>query len=1500
MKLTKRIIAILLAISLMAGMVFLTALAKGNQSEEVNGGAPVPIPFLEKAVIDTAIGQLPYCSEIASTALTPAINEILGIQAVTTAELMEELKKIEAQIEELQARLDTSTQAILFELYSEKLFGDFDEFMNQVRWDVAEIYGDIENNVGKTLTTKDGTDISELYRTFLTACMVDFDTEDHNLTYPIFKDLVARVNGRYEMHDRNVEMLHDVFEAICFNCKLVGEASVLAAPYINKVCDVINSAYAAFMTVLSAKCYLCAHNTDIQTAVSGNDDFKLKWEKVADLYTKEDLDDYEKLYDDMYLEYSEIFGEGGIVEEYNAMIERQWFDYIRNPKVEAGAMQIEYVPLARTLKTLQSADDYAFGIDWNETERDVDDMLEYAVNYTHDKTGAAITPDELDGLLNQITNNVHNVFLPEETNDLGIKQYTLFDLLKNYGFEMPDIPKGLNAYVLHDARYYFNSTGTQQGATEYDANMEISGCKCSNDVLYRYNSDGTRSPEAENIKYNWLKCYKYEGSKYMSDHNNKWTRYPNEIYYYFVPQPVELNTQLDFEKFIGSIVAGKNYRSCYVHLNTDVDISGNYSLLWPEDKYDKEFCGTFDALKDSETGECYKISGLNDTTPNCGGGLFRTLGSGAEIKNLIIENPTVKGTGSNSGHGALAGRITGLVKISNVTVEGGSVTGYDRVGGLIGECNAQATEEITNCKNGAKVTATNGDAGGFIGYISGSTLKITDCQNTADVSGPNTAGGIAGQTYIIGEVTGCTNSGNITSQNGWAGGILAWSKYGPVDLSNAVNSGNITALYEAGGIAGWLGNDYDDQQITGNNCTNSGSVTGRQAGGIVGHLDTDSLSHEFSGCKNMGAITANDNAGGIIGASEGGGNFKNCSNTGRIIAKTGSAGGIIGWNEDNAIDFSNSVNGDENAPNDPVIGRVDAGLHAGGIGGDLRDEDADPVYTGTNCKNYGEITSSNDGAAGGIFGLLYTDAPCYLSYCVNKGNVSADQRSSGGLVGASWSNSVNALYASNYGKIRSNINDASQICGWNENGIWYFAYFGDYGSVDKASHVHNDSKITFKAWTRSNSLPTTAGNYYLICDVILTDTYAIPMNTSEINLCLNGHVIKQSTEGERCIRVGSRATLNIHDCNGDNCTHEGYVDRNGLWHLGSGSGTAKTITGGLITGSTNSGAYIYAYGHLNMYGGTIAGNEAKYGGGVYNDGVFNMYGGEICYNLTSTNSGGGVFSNSAYTNMYGGTISHNTAGYCGGGVHITNDKAFNMYGGTVSDNKAEYGGGICVYSGTLNMSNGTVSNNTAPYGGGVYARSGSVVLGGSSVIDNNTNNNLYVKNGFLIDFGTGENAPTEDMKIGVTLGSGTGAFTKSCSNYSAYFTSDNSAYRVAYNGTGKYLELKSADSVADHTTHKAVLQKGTAPKLFTAGCKDYYKCSCGKYYEDEACTVEIKDLNSWKAKGGNGYVAPTIGEKCDECGVWHTNGLLGDIFCWMVKLIKLVVDFVHNIFKITI
>ena len=77
-------------------------------------------------------------------------------------------------------------------------------------------------------------------------------------------------------------------------------------------------------------------------------------------------------------------------------------------------------------------------------------------------------------------------------------------------------------------------------------------------------------------------------------------------------------------------------------------------------------------------------------------------------------------------------------------------------------------------------------------------------------------------------------------------------------------------------------------------------------------------------------------------------------------------------------------------------------------------------------------------------------------------------------------------------------------------------------------------------------------------------------------------------------------------------------------------------------------------------------------------------------------------------------------------------------------------------------------------------------------------------------------------------------------------------------------------------THKPVLVS-TPPTCTEQGVKDYYKCSCGKYFEDAEGLLLIADLEAWKeankldAKGhtedGNGWYSDETGhyKKCSDC-----------------------------------
>lgn len=243
-------------------------------------------------------------------------------------------------------------------------------------------------------------------------------------------------------------------------------------------------------------------------------------------------------------------------------------------------------------------------------------------------------------------------------------------------------------------------------------------------------------------------------------------------------------------------------------------------------------------------------------------------------------------------------------------------------------------------------------------------------------------------------------------------------------------------------------------------------------------------------------------------------------------------------------------------------------------------------------------------------------------------------------------------------------------------------------------HTHNNST----AWTAADSLPGTAGSYYLTQSV--SSDWTVP--TGEVNLCLNGQTISGK------ITVGSGATLTLTDCTGT-----GKLQ-------GSRSGSGVSINGGTF----------------NLYGGTITGFVNGVEIGSHNDiktgSSFTMYGGAITGNKADSSGGGGVFligtTNSVVTapsfTMHGGTISNNTAGASdggGGGVYVGVKCSFTMDGGTITGNTATAGNGGGIYihfnAGKVSISGGTITGNKATatgntsygHGGGIYSERGVTV-----------------------------------------------------------------------------------------------------------------------------------------------------------------------------------------------
>ncbi|MDY3872563.1 MAG: hypothetical protein SOZ30_05255 [Roseburia lenta] len=289
---------------------------------------------------------------------------------------------------------------------------------------------------------------------------------------------------------------------------------------------------------------------------------------------------------------------------------------------------------------------------------------------------------------------------------------------------------------------------------------------------------------------------------------------------------------------------------------------------------------------------------------------------------------------------------------------------------------------------------------------------------------------------------------------------------------------------------------------------------------------------------------------------------------------------------------------------------------------------------------------------------------------------------------------------------------------------------------DVGDHT-SETEITFTAWTKTNSLPDTAGNYYLENDVVLN----VPTDAEEmyrgwqvpdgVVLCLNGHSITATGRNlSNDIFVTSNTTFTMTDCqNTGRVTHAKNAD--GITYTGS----AINVSGGTF----------------NMYGGSITGNDAtsnnpsdgrNCGGGVYLSGTFKMYGGSITNNH-SASDGGGVYIPKqwgCYFYMYGGNITGNTTEKEGGGVYAVSDM-------TVSGNVSITGN---------KKADGSVSNV------GLYTNSDGETK--TIKIDGNMNGTIGVYTDRVV--------PTAENPVVVVQGA------IANKDYSNIITSDSSNYKI--------------------------------------------------------------------------------------------------------------------------
>lgn len=314
---------------------------------------------------------------------------------------------------------------------------------------------------------------------------------------------------------------------------------------------------------------------------------------------------------------------------------------------------------------------------------------------------------------------------------------------------------------------------------------------------------------------------------------------------------------------------------------------------------------------------------------------------------------------------------------------------------------------------------------------SGSVICYLGSGINGDGSGSNstfdTTASTAGAVYNAADST--TSSTEIPAQlnlwkpigdynDNYAGNGVEYEFTGHFDGKGYAVSGVFSNEYQYSGLFGIMGNNNDDDcSIQNVNVSNSYISNQTQyTGSILGALKKGTLTD----CSSNALICAANNAGGVVGSASTGTVIERCSFSGTLYSRKSSTGGICGYlssgeirncyNEGNIINSCTDINS-------PV----------GGICGTSQGTSASAYASITGCYNTGNVTAQKR-QVGGIVGMNSIYA--IVNQCYNTGNVTADSRV-GGICG--YNNGISIEDCYNVGRVTAS-KEAGGICGYLNQG----------------------------------------------------------------------------------------------------------------------------------------------------------------------------------------------------------------------------------------------------------------------------------------------------------------------------------------------------------------------------------------------------------------------------------------------------------------------------------
>ena len=702
--------------------------------------------------------------------------------------------------------------------------------------------------------------------------------------------------------------------------------------------------------------------------------------------------------------------------------------------------------------------------------------------------------------------------------------------------------------------------------------------------------------------------------------------------------------------------------------------------------YSDDLCEFTDCKNEMDiTVNAFAWTSASDSTLKSGhvGGIIgQTATTAPDISNCT-NTGDIKVTAGHYNVGGILGYTTVATTITDSS-NGGAITtttastSSHYIGGILGYAypnNTATVIKLDGCVNSGAITAEQNiyHVGGVAGGAYKANFQVVDCENTATgvvtyfVSGGTMrgVGGIVGYSNeSIFSISGCTNRGSVTQttsgtapQNVFIGGIVGrlYTNKQSATVENCTNEGVITGTQNAtsansgvGGVLGTLQSGGEGSSLSISGCTNnaSGSISGRNAGGIMGtcYINDATCSLTITDSKNYAPVDAKYNAGGILGNRSGSGassglSLTGCTNEG-AVSSDNHAGGVVGYVLDNAtvstcvnrgsvtVVYSGTFTKDVTGATENYS--ASAVVRAGGIVGYAKDGLTLEI---SSCDNYGGVSAT--GTASGTLTTLTTDAAAELeegtepmtatfSFSVDAGGIipvadgaltitDCNTYNSASLIKASLTNSVSKV--GGYATVTSTPETAGGIVGRIVVAPTFSGNMttANSANADYAGGVagYTDLELTLDGFTNSGNMTATYAGGIL---GYTTNNLTVTNCTNLGNITSSGH-----SAGGIVSFVGK--TLTISGCtNGQKDTSKAAVTQ-GTGHDNGGLGgiVGRVNVNLIMEGCTNYGPVNTAetYGAVAKYVGGMVGRvkqSAYIGYAVATAATAERVAGEPCYN----------------------------------------------------------------------------------------------------------------------------------------------------------------------------------------------------------------------------------------------------------------------------------------------